>query len=101
VKFRIGQKPAPDAAPYILLNNELILGDNTFFCELDNTRVTYINHSIINYMMTRDEQYNNYMHGALQNLIRKSTQISSVGEKERSRFFNRIREKLHQAMGGA
>jgi hypothetical protein len=38
------------------------------------------------------------MYSALQNLIRKSTQISSVGEKERSRFFNRIREKLHQAM---
>lgn len=30
VKFKMGEKPLPDAAPFILMNNELIL--NTFFC---------------------------------------------------------------------
>lgn len=97
VKFKIGEAPPPDAAAFILMNNELILGDNTFFCELDSFRATYINHGVINFMMTRDEKYNSYTHGVLQNLMRKSSQLSSVGEKERSRFFNRIREKLHLA----
>lgn len=99
LKFRIGEKPKEDAAPYVMLNNELILGDNTFFCELDAIRVTYINHSVLNFMATRDEKFNQHTYAALQNLIRKSAQMSSVGEKERLRFFNRIREKLYHAVG--
>lgn len=97
LKFRAGESPKDGAASYTMLNNELILGDNTFFVELDNIHVTYINHSVINFMATRDEKYNRYMYHSLQNLIRKSTQISNVGEKERSRFFNRIREKIKQS----
>jgi hypothetical protein len=97
VKFRIGENPELNSVPFVLMNNELILGDNTFLCELDNFRATYINHGVINFMMTRDEHYNRYMFGVLQNLIRKSSQLSVVGQKERSRFFNRIREKVYQS----
>ena len=97
VKFTVDGKPAPNAAPYNLFNNELILADNTVMAELDNMKITFLNHSVINFIYTRDDRFCAYIADAIRNLIRKSTQLSNVGEKERIRFFNRIREKLKQA----
>lgn len=94
LKCEIGGKPLPNAATYDLFNNELILGDNTILATLDNNIITFLNHSVINFIGTRDTRFNTYMYDNLKNLIRKSTQLSKVGEKDRSRFFNRIREKL-------
>ena len=93
LKFCVGKSPAPNAGTYRLFVNELILGDNTAFAELDDVKVTFLNHSVINYIGTHDERFNNHMSGSLQNLIGKSTQLSLVGEKERTQFFNRIRDK--------
>lgn len=97
LKFQVGQSPKPNAGAYNLFNNELILGDNTVMAELDDTRITFLNHSVINYITTADENFNNHMNDAIQNIIRKSTHMSQVGEKERTRFFNRIRDKISEA----
>lgn len=93
-KFSIDESPLSNSAPYNLYNNELILGDNTLQFELDNMRVTILNHSIINFISTRDIVFNNYMHDVLNNLIKKSTSLSVSSEKERTRFFNKIRDRL-------
>ena len=45
-------------------------------------------------MFTRDEGFNNYTFDTFQNAIKKSTQISLVGEKARARFFDRLRKKI-------
>jgi hypothetical protein len=97
LKFMIGESPAANAAMYRMFNNELVLGDNTIFVELDNRYYTYLVHSSINFMLSRDERFNQYMYNTISNLVKRSTQISSVIEKERSAFFARIREKLRQA----
>jgi len=97
LKFRMGQEPNNNSASFSMFINELSYGDNTGFLVLDNVKVTFINHSVINYMSTRDTRFNDYLFGMLQNLIRKSTQISTVGEKERARFFNRMRAVLAEA----
>ncbi len=97
VKFAMDGKPASDAAAYNLFNNELILGDNTVLAELNSMKITFLNHSVINFVGTQDERFNAHMFDNFQNLIKKSTQLSRVGEKERSRFFYRIREKIRQA----
>jgi hypothetical protein len=94
VKFFIGETPKSDVATYHLYNNELILGDNTVMTELDGKRVTFLNHSVLNYIATGNEKFNAQMYGAIQNLIKKSSYLSVVGEKERTRFFNRIRNKI-------
>ena len=75
--------------------NELVLGDNTFMAELGNMRLTYLNHSVLYFVGTKDEQFNNAMFSNLDNLTKKSTQLSNIGEKERVRFFNRLRDKIH------
>jgi hypothetical protein len=96
LKFLIDGKPGANASSYNLFNNELILGDNTVLVELNNTKITWLNHSVINFVGTQDERFNTHMFDAIQNLIKKSTHLSRVGEKERTRFFNRIRDKVKQ-----
>ncbi len=96
LKFTMGTSPNTSSAEYRMFVNELILGDNTHFAELDGARMTFLNHSVLYFVRTRDEHFNNSMHGNLDNLMKKSTMISTVGDKERSRFFNQLREKISQ-----
>ncbi|MGZ8525817.1 MAG: hypothetical protein ACXWV1_15400, partial [Chitinophagaceae bacterium] len=61
---------------------------------LDGVKLTYISHTTINFMLTRDMAFNENMYNHLQNLIRRSTLISGVSEKERAKFFRVIRERI-------
>lgn len=45
LKFNFGSEPNHDAAEYRMFVNELVLGDNTILAELDNTRITFLNHT--------------------------------------------------------
>jgi len=94
-KFSIDGKQLYPPVPYKMYVNEFILGDNTILGLLNGTRVAYVNHSVINYLLTRDPVFCESIHQHFQNIIKKSTLISAVGEKERSRFFNMIREKIN------
>lgn len=93
-KFHIGTPLTDVATEYNMFNNELILGDNTNLLELGEQQLTFLNHSVLYFSYTSDERFNRSMQKNLQNLVRKSTQINVVGEKERSRFFNRLRQKI-------
>ena len=101
VKFLIGTEPGNTAAGYNMFVNELILGDNTFMAEIGDMRITYLNHSVLYFVGTRDEQFNAAMHSSLTNMMKKSTQLSRIGEKERVRFFNRLRDKIQHMKGTA
>jgi hypothetical protein len=94
LKLKVGESHKVTSTPFHLYYNELSIGDNTGFAELDTTRITFLNHSVINFVGTRDERFNNHIHLNLKNLIRKSTQLSEVGEKDRINFFSRLREKV-------
>jgi len=94
-KLSIDGKQLYPAVPYKMYVNEFILGDNTILGLLNGTRIAYINHSVINYLLTRDPVFCDNIHRHFQSIIKKSTLISAVGEKERSRFFNIIREKIN------
>jgi hypothetical protein len=95
-KFRIGTKPSDDDPQYRMFINELILGDNTYLVELEDIRLTFLNHSVLYFIATRDERFNRSMFNNLKNLVQKSTLISEVGEKERTKFFNRLRYKIQE-----
>ena len=96
VKFTLGTKPNSSSAEYRMFVNELILGDNTHLTELDDARITFLNHSVLYFIGTKDERFNNAMFNNMENLMKKSTMISSVGEKERSTFFNQLRDKINE-----
>jgi len=93
-KFMLNQDPTDDSSTYRLFVNESVIGDNTFFVELDGNRITYLNYGVIYFLGTSDQIFNDGMFRNLENLIKKSTQISSVGEKERKQFFNKLRKKI-------
>ena len=95
-KFSIDGKYANPRAPYKLFVNEFILGDNTNLAILNDIKVVYVNHSTLNIIWTRDTLFTENIFHHIQNVIRKSTLISDVGEKDRSLFFNSMRERINE-----
>lgn len=81
-------------APINIYVNEFIIGDNTVVAVLNKTPVTFLNHSFLNIWSTKDPIFSKYMLDYFQRLIRKSTLVSSVNEKQRNNFFTPIREKI-------
>lgn len=99
MKFGLGRKPETGTAAYNLFWNDLVTADNTLLVELDQNKITFLNHSVINFIHTSDVRFNTFMFNNLQNLVKRSTQLSNVGEKDRYRFFNAIRDKIRLAAG--
>ena len=48
-------------------------------------------------MVTKDPVFTEYVHQHLQNIMRKSTLMSQVGEKDRRKYFNFCGKKLRAA----
>ncbi len=96
-KFVPGGQPLPNAPEYNMYMNELIMGDNLILAKLGDTQLTYINHSIINFITTRDVRFNAYMKKTMDNMTNKSTPVSKVNEKARMKFFNRMHDKISKA----
>jgi hypothetical protein len=94
-KFSTDGKQVSQRVPYKMYVNEFILGDNTILALLGDTKIAYVNHSVFNYLLTKDASFCDYIWQHFQNIIKKSTLISEVGEKERSRFFNIIKEEIN------
>jgi len=95
-KFDMNSNPTTTSPEFNLFYNELALGDNTVLIDVGKMKVTFLNHSVIDFISTRDDRFSNQIYHSLKNLISKSTQISVVGEKNRSRFFGRLRSKIQQ-----
>jgi hypothetical protein len=96
VKFKIGEQPSSASVAYRLFNNELILGDNTILAELGDMKVTFLNHSVMHFIATKDESFNKAIFNNLSNLMQRATLISSGSERERIRFFNKLRDEIHR-----
>lgn len=99
-KFNIDDPEKKPLGRYYMYFNEVVLLDNSMLIVLDNTKMAMVPHTAINYMMTRDLTYcENYSQYVL-NMIRRSTLISEVSEKERSRFFKRMRDRIERRKEG-
>lgn len=98
VKLQRNQQPSSNLkATYNMYINELILGDNMQIIQLGDKYLTYLNHTILNYMTTTNVKFNSYMKRTLDVIAQKSTPISTVNEKERLKFFNKLRAKVTYA----
>ena len=95
LKFKIGEQPNQASAPYRLFNNELILGDNSLLAELGDMKIAFLNHSFMHFIGTRDKTFTNAIFTNLNNLMQKSTLISASDERDRKKFFNRLRDVIH------
>jgi hypothetical protein len=93
-KFDYDDKNKKPKGEYKMYFNEVLLGDNNIYVELDGMKIAYVSHSTINFMRTTDAGFTNNMFQHIQNQVKRSTLISEVSEKERNRFFRIIREKI-------
>jgi hypothetical protein len=94
-KFSANEAPAAGKASYLMYLNELIIGDNSILAVLDGAKIGFIIHSVINIMTTKDLRFCENLNDCIQNLIKRSTLISSVSERERSRFFKYLRNRIN------
>lgn len=99
-KFKYGDPERKPLGKYRMYFNEVVLGDNQMLAVMDGSKITYIPHSAANYMATRDVAFCDHFHKYLQNLMRRSTLISEVSEKERARFFRIMRDKIEHRKEG-
>ena len=93
-KFLNGENPQYKKDNYKCVFNRVLLGDTTILIITDHLKTLFLNYDALNYMITRDEKFCNDVHNDLINLIKQSTQISSVSEKQRNSFFNILLSKI-------
>ncbi|MFL5810551.1 MAG: hypothetical protein ACJ749_13595, partial [Flavisolibacter sp.] len=74
--------------------NEIIIMENQVLVQLDGAKAVFIVHNVLNFLQTRDVRFCDNCFTYIQNLIKKSTLISTVSERERSRFFKYLRNKI-------
>ena len=93
-KFNYGDPEQKPISKFRMYFNEVLLGDNNILVVLDGVKLSYLTHTTINFMLTRDMVFNENMYNHLQNQMKRSTLISEVSEKERAKFFRIIRGKI-------
>ncbi len=87
-----GEKAGKGA--YRFFENEILIGDNTVSARMDKKRVVYINYNNLNLLTTLQESFCEKTEQYLSNLIKNSTLISSTAEKERNKFFNKMKNRV-------
>ena len=95
-KFRIDDPEQKPLGEYKMYFNEVLLGDNSILAVTDNLKMAFMTHTTFNFMMTRDVGFTENMYNHMQTQMKRSTLISEVSEKERSRFFRIIRERIQK-----
>jgi len=93
-KFDISDPSKIYPGSYQMYFNEVILGDNSILAVLDGTKTAFLVHNVVNIIYTRDVRFTENAYEHIQNLMRKSTLISSVSERERARFFKYLRNRI-------
>jgi hypothetical protein len=85
------KKPLANFQMYI---NEVVIGDNSILAILDKAKLCFLTHTGANFILTRNLAFCENMYNYYQNLMRKSTLISAVSDRERSRFFKVLRNRI-------
>jgi hypothetical protein len=93
-KFAYGDPEMKPLAEYKVYFNEVLLGDNSMMAVLNGAKTAIIVHSLNNYMLTRNLNFTENLYQHIQSLMRRSTLISTVSEKERSKFFRILRDRI-------
>lgn len=95
-KFKMGDPEKKPLGEYKMYFNEVLMGDNSILAVTDNLKMAVMTHTTFNFMMTRDVAFTENMYNHMQTQMKRSTLISEVSEKERSRFFRIIRDRIQK-----
>lgn len=78
--------------------NEVIAADNTILAKSNQGKFVFLPHIILNYMTTSNDKYCDYISNVFDLVIKQSTLISGVNEKERNKFFNYNFKRINKAI---
>jgi hypothetical protein len=80
--------------------NEILILEGNILVTLDGTKTAFLIHNVLNFLQTNGVHFCDNMHKHIENLKRKSTLISTVSERERSRFFKYLRQRIETRKQG-
>jgi hypothetical protein len=87
---------ASGGGKFDLYLDEVLIGDNTVLLKAGGKRITIITHNNFNLLTTTQESFCQLTEDHMNTMFSKSTLISQTAEKERSRFFNKMEEKISE-----
>jgi hypothetical protein len=82
---------------FSLYNCEVRIGNNCILLDLGDSRRVFLSHNTFNSLRTIDKAFCEETYNWLQNLVKKSTLISDIGEKQRFIFFKKVEDAISQA----
>ncbi len=83
-----------EGGTFKLYHNEFLLTDTTFLFKIGEKRIASITYNTLNILTTTQESFCRETEDFLTNVINKSTLISTVGERERNKFFNQVEKRI-------
>jgi hypothetical protein len=93
-KITVGASAEMGGASLELHHNEMLGTNNTIFVQSKIGRAVYTMISNPNFLKTSDEQMCNYIDNWFKSVILKSPVISTIGERPRKFFFDRLRKRI-------
>ncbi len=97
-KFFMNETPFNTEENYHFYTNDIIATDNSIYAEYADIKESFLPHIVLNYMTTDNEQYSEFNKSIFTNVIQKSTLISSVNEKDRTKFFSYNRKFIDKQL---
>ena len=98
-KFSVNDMKKP-LGNYQMYFNEILILEGNILVTLDGTKTAFLIHNVLNFLQTNDVRFCDNMYEHIENLKRKSTLISTVSERERSRFFKYLRQRIENRKQG-
>lgn len=97
-KLLPGEDERHRGADFQMFLNQVSLSDNIILVKAGEKFKVYINYTVINYLTTSDMSFCKEMEEYLENIIKRSTQISIENVKRRSMYFNLLHDKVNNYM---
>lgn len=80
---------------FLLYNSEVVLGTNCIYINTGPARYAYITFNTLNSLTTNNHEFCEETDHWVKNIIKKSTLISGVAEKQRYQFFSKIYKNIY------
>jgi len=81
---------------YQLYHSEVVLGTNCIFLNVAGARHAYITFNTMNSLNTNNNEFCDETEHWVKTIIKKSTLISGVAEKQRYQFFNKVQAFINE-----
>ena len=94
-KFMPGDTDLRYRAPIQFYVNDLIIGNNTIYGEVDGNKISWVTYSVLNILVTKEKRFNEHIFSNFNTLKSRSALVSGTNERERVKFFNSLRDKVN------